>query len=59
MNTKENTVNSNVETLDINLDEIFNGTPGAGDITLPKVDTNKKKHFFWIKRKTRFFICRS
>tara|TARA_Y100000385_G_scaffold52567_1_gene49772 strand:+ start:17620 stop:18939 length:1320 start_codon:yes stop_codon:yes gene_type:complete len=36
MNTKETTVNSNVETLDINLDEIFNGAPSAGDVTLPE-----------------------
>tara|TARA_B110000503_G_scaffold27740_1_gene44304 strand:+ start:1082 stop:2362 length:1281 start_codon:yes stop_codon:yes gene_type:complete len=54
MNTKENTVNSNVETLDINLDEIFNGTPGAGDITLPKVDTNKKNIFSGLREKPDF-----
>ena len=54
MNTKENTVNSNVETLDINLDEIFNGTPGAGDITLPQVDTNKKNIFSGLREKPDF-----
>jgi hypothetical protein len=35
MNSKQTTVNSNVETLDVNLDEIFNGAPSGGDITLP------------------------
>ena len=54
MNTKENTVNSNVETLDINLDEIFNGTPGARDITLPEVDTNKKNIFSGLREKPDF-----
>jgi hypothetical protein len=35
MDTKQTTVNSKVETLDVNLDEIFNGAPSGGDITLP------------------------
>ena len=38
MNTKETIVQSNVETLDVNLDEIFNGTPGGEAVTLPNED---------------------
>ena len=43
MNTKETTVNSKVETLDVNLDEIFNGAPSGSDITLPE-ETKVKPH---------------
>ena len=43
MNTKETTVNSKVETLDVNLDEIFNGAPSGNDITLPE-ETKVKPH---------------
>ena len=43
MDTTENTVKSNVETLDINLDEIFNGSPGADDVTLPAEEKSKPK----------------
>jgi hypothetical protein len=35
MNTKENNVKSNVETLDIDLDALFDGAPNADGITLP------------------------
>ena len=45
MNTKTNAVNSNVETLDINLDEIFNGSPGADDVTLPAEEKSKPNIF--------------
>ncbi len=45
MDTKENTVKSNVETLDINLDEIFNGSPGADDVTLPAEEKSKPNIF--------------
>jgi len=41
MNTKETTVNSSVETLDVNLDEIFNGAPSGNDITLPNESAPK------------------
>ena len=45
MDTKENTVKSSVETLDINLDEIFNGSPGADDVTLPAEEKSKPNIF--------------
>ena len=45
MDTTENTVKSNVETLDINLDEIFNGSPGADDVTLPAEEKSKPNIF--------------
>jgi len=41
MNTKENNVKSNVETLDIDLDALFDGAPNADGITLPN-DTKVK-----------------
>lgn len=41
MSTKTKTVNSNVETLDINLDEIFDAAPSAADVTLPEEKGNK------------------
>jgi len=41
MSTKTETVNSKVETLDINLDEIFDAAPNAGDVTLPEEKPNK------------------
>ncbi len=38
---------TNVEEVDVNLDEIFNGAPGASSITLPKEeDTPKKPNMF-------------
>ena len=41
MSTKTETVDSKVETLDINLDEIFDAAPNAGDVTLPEEKGNK------------------
>ncbi len=42
MDTKTNTVNSNVETLDINIDDIFGAAPGGDTVTLPaKEKTNR------------------
>ena len=54
MNTKENNVNSDVQTLDINLDEIFNGTPGADGVTLPNEKSNKKNILSGINKKADF-----
>ena len=34
---------TNVEQVDVNLEEIFSGAPGAGSITLPKQDAKKPK----------------
>ena len=41
MSTKTQTVDSKVETLDINLDEIFDAAPSAADVTLPEEKPNK------------------
>ena len=41
MSVKETTVDSKVETLDINLDEIFDAAPSGGDITLPNETKSK------------------
>ena len=41
MSTKTETVNSKVETLDINLDEIFDAAPSGADVTLPEEKPNK------------------
>lgn len=48
MSSEETTMNSKVETLDINLDEIFNGAPGGDTMTLPeeKKETPKQKNIF-------------
>ena len=54
MNTKEAAVNSNVETLDINLDEIFNGTPSAGDVTLPEESKSKPNILSGLSKKPDF-----
>ena len=54
MNTKETTVNSNVETLDINLDEIFNGTPNAGDVTLPEENKPQANILSGLNKKADF-----
>jgi len=54
MNTKEAAVNSNVETLDINLDEIFNGTPSAGDVTLPEETKSKPNILSGLSKKPDF-----
>ena len=54
MNTKEAAVNSNVETLDINLDEIFNGAPSAGDVTLPEESKSKTNILSGLNKKADF-----
>jgi len=54
MNTKETTVNSNVETLDVNLDEIFNGAPSGSDITLPTEDESKPNILSGLSKKADF-----
>ena len=54
MNTKETIVNSNVETVDVNLDEIFNGTPSAGDITLPNESESKPNILSGLNKKADF-----
>ena len=41
MGTNTQTVNSKVDTVDINLDEIFNAAPSGADVTLPEEKTNK------------------
>ena len=49
-NTETNTVNSNVEQVDINLDEIFNAAPSGADII--QQDSKKPtKHFLWHRKK--------
>lgn len=59
MNTKEAAVNSNVETLDINLDEIFNGTPSAGDVTLPEETKSKPNILSGLSKKPDFSFANS
>jgi hypothetical protein len=54
MNTKEAAVNSNVETLDINLDEIFNGAPSAGDVTLPEESKSQPNILSGLNKKADF-----
>ena len=48
MSSEETTMDSKVETIDINLDEIFNGAPGGDTMTLPeeKKETPKQKNIF-------------
>ena len=43
--SKTNVETTSVEEVDINLDEIFNGAPGASSITLPKEETKKPNVF--------------
>jgi hypothetical protein len=45
MSTKTETVDSKVETLDINLDEIFDAAPSAADVTLPQEKKPNKNIF--------------
>tara|TARA_B100000497_G_scaffold117987_1_gene143821 strand:+ start:2507 stop:3808 length:1302 start_codon:yes stop_codon:yes gene_type:complete len=45
MSTKTESVNSKVETLDINLDEIFDAAPSAADVTLPQEEKPNKNIF--------------
>ena len=46
--SENNMETTNVEEVDVNLDEIFNGAPSAGSITLPKEgeDANQKPNIF-------------
>ena len=44
--SENNMETTNVEEVDVNLDEIFNGAPGASSITLPKEETTKKPNVF-------------
>ena len=48
MSSEQTTMDSKVETVDINLDEIFNGAPGGDTMTLPeeKKETPKQKNIF-------------
>ncbi len=48
MSSEETTMDSKVETIDINLDEIFNGAPGGDTMTLPeeKKETPIQKNIF-------------
>jgi hypothetical protein len=54
MDTKTNTVNSNVETLDINIDEIFDGAPGSGAVTLPTEEKPKRNILSGLQEKADF-----
>jgi hypothetical protein len=54
MDTKTNTVNSNVETLDINIDEIFDGAPGSGAVTLPAEEKPKRNILSGLQEKADF-----
>ena len=56
MNTKNNTMNSNVETLDIDLDTIFNAAPSGDDMTLPSGKDSKTTNniFSGINKKADF-----
>lgn len=56
MNTKNNTMNSNVETLDIDLDTIFNAAPSGDDMTLPSGKETKTTNniFSGINKKADF-----
>ena len=55
MNATENTVKSKVETLDIDLDEIFNGAPSGSAITLPEESkTDKPNILSGLNKKADF-----
>ncbi len=56
MSTKNNTMNSNVETLDIDLDTIFNAAPSGDDMTLPSGKDSKTTNniFSGINKKADF-----
>jgi hypothetical protein len=45
---------SNVETLDVNLDEIFNGAPSGSDITLPEDAPAKQNILSGLNKKADF-----
>lgn len=56
MSTKNNTMNSNVETLDIDLDTIFSAAPSGDDMTLPSGKETKTTNniFSGINKKADF-----
>jgi hypothetical protein len=56
MSTKNNTMSSNVETLDIDLDTIFNAAPSGDDMTLPSGKESKTTNniFSGINKKADF-----
>lgn len=56
MSTKNNTMSSNVETLDIDLDTIFNAAPSGDDMTLPSGKDSKTTNniFSGINKKVDF-----
>ena len=54
MSTKTETVNSKVETLDINLDEIFSAAPSGADVTLPEEEKPNKNIFSGTSGKADF-----
>tara|TARA_R100000541_G_scaffold370_12_gene3212 strand:+ start:5284 stop:6612 length:1329 start_codon:yes stop_codon:yes gene_type:complete len=56
MSTNVDTMNSKVETLDINLDEIFDGAPSGDAITLPEENKSApaQKNIFSRKTKSDF-----
>lgn len=56
MSTKNNTMSSNVETLDIDLDTIFNAAPSGDDMTLPSGKDSKTTNniFSGINKKADF-----
>ena len=56
MSTKNNTMSSNVETLDIDLDTIFNAAPSGDDMTLPSGKDPKTTNniFSGINKKADF-----
>lgn len=54
MSTKTETVDSKVETLDINLDEIFDAAPSAADVTLPQEKKPNKNIFTGTGSKADF-----
>ncbi|NKC02051.1 MAG: hypothetical protein GKR90_26615 [Pseudomonadales bacterium] len=47
-------MNSNVETLDINIDEIFDGAPGSGAVTLPAEEKPKRNILSGLQEKADF-----
>tara|TARA_R110000796_G_scaffold38476_12_gene96815 strand:+ start:721 stop:2022 length:1302 start_codon:yes stop_codon:yes gene_type:complete len=54
MSVKETTVDSKVETLDINLDEIFDAAPSGSDITLPNETKSKPSILSGLSEKPDF-----
>jgi|TARA_R110002124_G_scaffold77582_2_gene207837 hypothetical protein len=54
MDTKTNTVNSNVETLDINIDDIFGGAPGGDAVTLPAEEKTNRNILSGLGEKADF-----